>query len=293
VGIKKYETLLKTVDLGSLTKASEELGYTQSAISHMITGLEDEMQLKLLVRDRSGVRLTEEGKRLIPSIRMVCKANDEVFRQVAKLHGLEVGTIRIGTILSASTHLLPDMIAQFSEQHPNIKFELLQGTHIEIERWIAEERIDCGFIWLPTTQKLERIFLMTERLVAIFPKSCNLENTSFSMDHMANKPLILCVDSLECDQKAVLTNLISKAKITYSVKDEHAVMAMVERGLGMSILPELLLKRTQYQLLKQELDPPIKRDICLGYKDAQQLHPAARQFVQFVRDQYLVNGLET
>ena len=53
MSIKKYEVLLQTADLGSFTKASEVLGYTQSAISHIITGLEDELGLKLLARTGS------------------------------------------------------------------------------------------------------------------------------------------------------------------------------------------------------------------------------------------------
>ena len=65
MSIKKYEVLLQTADLGSFTKASEVLGYTQSAISHIVTGLEDELGLKLLTRDRFGVRLTPEGEALL------------------------------------------------------------------------------------------------------------------------------------------------------------------------------------------------------------------------------------
>lgn len=118
MSIKKYETFLKTVDLGSFTKASEVLGYTQSAISHIITGLEDELGVKLLTRGRSGVRLTEEGRSLLPSIRAVCRDNQEVLRQVSELHGLEVGSVRIGTFLSVSVHILPRLIASFSKNTP-------------------------------------------------------------------------------------------------------------------------------------------------------------------------------
>lgn len=287
MSIKKYETLLKTVDLGSLTKASEELGYTQSAISHIISGVEDEMGLKLLIRDRSGVRLTEEGRRLIPAIRMVCKANDEVFHQVAEIHGLEIGTIRIGTFLSVSAHVLPDMMVQFLEKHPHIKFELLQGSHTEIERWIAEERIDCGFLWLPIGQQLECISIMSEKMIAVFPETSRIENKRFSINHLKEETVILCTDSLVGEGDEVLANCALEPKITYSAKDEFAVMAMVERGLGMSILPELLLRRTQYKLVKRELDPPVQREICLAFKEMQGLHPAARQFIQFVREQWM------
>mgnify|MGYP002555528634 CR=1 FL=1 len=107
MSIKKYEVLLQTADLGSFTKASEVLGYTQSAISHIITGLEDELGLKLLARDRFGVRLTAEGEALLPAIRAVCQQNQELLRQAAQFHGLEVGQVRIGTWLSVSVHLLP------------------------------------------------------------------------------------------------------------------------------------------------------------------------------------------
>ena len=113
MSIKKYEVLLQTADLGSFTKASEVLGYTQSAISHIITGLEDELGLKLLSRDRFGVRLTAEGEALLPAIRTVCQENQEVLRQAARFHGLEVGRVRIGTFLSVSVHLLPHLLPQF------------------------------------------------------------------------------------------------------------------------------------------------------------------------------------
>ncbi len=138
MSIKKYEILMKTADLGSFTKASEVLGYTQSAISHIITGLEDELGLKLLARDRFGVRLTAEGEALLPAIRAVCQKNQEVTRQAAQFHGLEVGQVRIGTFLSVSVHILPDLIHGFSQRHPNITFELLQGSYEDIERWLGK-----------------------------------------------------------------------------------------------------------------------------------------------------------
>ena len=127
MSIKKYEVLLQTADLGSFTKASEVLGYTQSAISHIITGLEDELGLKLLARDRFGVRLTAEGEALLPAIRAVCQQNQELLRQAAQFHGLEVGQVRIGTWLSVSVHLLPRLLQTFSQRHPDITFELLQA----------------------------------------------------------------------------------------------------------------------------------------------------------------------
>lgn len=284
MSIKKYETLLATVDLGSLTRASEVLGYTQSAISHMLTGLEEELGLKLLIRDRSGVRLTEEGKRLLPAIRQVCQDNQEVFRQVSEFHGLEVGVIRIGTFLSISMHVLPELIADFSEKHPNIEFELLQGNYHDIERWVSEGRVDCGFARLPLTlQNLNSSIILEEKILAVFPEKQVLEEGPFPVERLKEEAFILRPDALELEMRDILKKASCQPKITYSAKDDYAVMAMVERGLGMSILPELLLKGGDRRLQQRELDPPATRKICIAYKELQALSPAARHFVNDIR----------
>ncbi|MDF2838466.1 MAG: cmpR [Evtepia sp.] len=292
VSIKKYEIFLKTVDLGSLTKASQILGYTQSAISHIIAGLEDELGIKLLIRGRTGVRLTEEGHHLMAAIRTICQDNQELLRQASELHGLETGTIRIGTILSVSIHLLPKMIRTFSEQHPNIDFELLQGNYDDMEQWISEGRIDCGFLRLPTNEAFDTTLIVREKFLAIFPVDREIEGDRFRFDDVKAEPYILRPDTLDGDLGKVLKKAAYRPKITYSAKDDYAVMALVEQGLGMSILPELLMKGTTYQLKKMELDPPLFREICLAYKNAQTLSPAAKQFISYVKNNF-ANQVET
>lgn len=201
MSIKKYEVLLQTADLGSFTKASEVLGYTQSAISHIITGLEDELGLKLLSRDRFGVRLTAEGEALLPAIRTVCQENQEVLRQAARFHGLEVGRVRIGTFLSVSVHLLPHLLQTFSQRHPDITFELLQGSYEDIERWLSEGRIDLGFLRLPANSHFEATLLLEERILAIFPPEQAPESPRVTVEQLKQAPYILRLDSLDSDTR--------------------------------------------------------------------------------------------
>ena len=237
MSIKKYEVLLQTADLGSFTKASEVLGYTQSAISHIITGLEDELGLKLLSRDRFGVRLTAEGEALLPAIRTVCQENQEVLRQAARFHGLEVGRVRIGTFLSVSVHLLPHLLQTFSQRHPDITFELLQGSYEDIERWLSEGRIDLGFLRLPANSHFEATLLLEERILAIFPPEQAPESPRVTVEQLKQAPYILRLDSLDSDTREFFRKTQRTPRITYSAKDDYAVMAMVEQGLGISILP--------------------------------------------------------
>lgn len=283
MSIKKYEILLKTADLGSFTKASEMLGYTQSAISHIITSLEDELGVKLLLRDRFGVRLTEEGKQLLPAIRSVCQENQEVKRQVAQLHGLEVGLVRIGTFLSVSIHLLPALLRGFLEEHPHIHFELLQGSYEDIERWISEGRIDLGFLRLPTGASLETQQLLEERFFAVFPPGDAPEEARFPVEKLRESPYIMRPDSLDAEMRGLIRKTSGTPRITYSAKDDYSVIAMVAQGLGMSVLPELLLKSSPYPVEKRELDPPATRKIGIACRQVQSLSPAARQVWQYIK----------
>ena len=283
MSIKKYEILLQTADLGSFTKASEVLGYTQSAISHIITGLEDELGLKLLVRDRFGVRLTAEGEALVPAIRAVCQQNQEVLRQAAGFHGLEVGRVRIGTFLSVSVHILPQLLHSFSQKHPNITFELLQGSYEDILTWLSEGRIDLGFLRLPAPSHLECILLLEERILAIFPEDQAPEAERFPLEELRQAPYILRPDSLDSETRALFRKVPCAPRITYSAKDDYAVMAMVEQGLGVSIRPELVLQGTGRNFAAIPLEHPRYRDITLAVRRGKPPSPLTARFLDVVR----------
>ncbi len=133
----------------------------------------------------------------------------------------------------------------------------------------GEGRIDLGFLRLPVSGSFDCTLLLEERILAIFPRDQASEKKRFPVEDLKNAPYILRPDSLDADTREIFRKTPCNPRITYSAKDDYAVMAMVERGLGMSILPELLLKRTPYKLAKRELDPPATRQIGVACKHPQ------------------------
>ncbi|GAY76834.1 LysR family transcriptional regulator STM2281 [Sporolactobacillus inulinus] len=103
--IQKYMALVKTVELGSFTKAAELFNYSQFGISRMINDLEKEWSVSLLKRGRAGVRLTSDGLKLLPFAQNVCNDYQKLQTQVDELNGLQSGLIRIGTISSIANPL--------------------------------------------------------------------------------------------------------------------------------------------------------------------------------------------
>lgn len=100
---RKYEVFLRTLECGSLTRAGEELGYTQSGVSHMMKSLEEEVGFRLFSRGRAGMELlTSEGARIVPIIRELSKWNEQLSQVLSSIKGFELGTIRIAAMASIS-----------------------------------------------------------------------------------------------------------------------------------------------------------------------------------------------
>ena len=281
----KYEAFIKTVELGSLTKAANYLGYTQSGISHMINALEEELCTTLLLRDRSGVKITPEGTQLLPHIRNICNSYRDLIDKANKLHGLECGMIRIGTFTSIACHWLPVLIKTFQEKHPNIDFELLHGDYSEIENWVNEGRIDFGFLRLPSIAAFENIMLKQDKLMVILPKTHPLaEVDSFPVEKLSEEPFILLEEGTDNGITHIFEENHIIPNVRFKVRDDYTIMSMVESGLGISILPELVLYRNPYHIVMKELNIHAYRKLGIVLKNTKQASTAVKCFLDYISD---------
>ncbi len=287
MNIAKHIAFVKTAEYGSFTKAAEILNYSQSGVSRMIADLEKEWKVTLLERSKTGVRLTSDGMKLLPFAKSVCAEYEKLQMQVDELNGLQSGLIRIGTFSSVATHWLPNIIKAFQQDYPNIDYELLLGDYTEIEEWIASGRVDCGFLRLPTKPEFETIFLEQDALMAIIPENHKYaECDKFPVKALCDEPFML----LEKGAKAEISEVFERNGLTPDVKfttwDDYAVMSMVESGLGIAILPKLILKRMPYRIVSKELDVAAYRNIGIAFKDRQMLSIAAARFLQYLDCRY-------
>ena len=284
MNLQKYLSFVKTVEYGSFTKAAEILNYTQSGISRMIADLEKEWGVTLLERSKYGVKPTSDGMKLLPYAQNLCADFDKLKMQVDELNGLQSGLIRIGTFSSVATHWLPNIIKEFQKDYPNIDYELLLGDYTEIEEWIHTGRVDCGFLRLPTHPDFETIFLEKDKLMAIIPENHPLKDSEkFPVTALCDEPFML----LEKGAKAEISEIFERNNLTPNVKfttwDDYAVMSMVESGLGIAILPELILKRVPYKIIAKELDVPAYRNIGLALRDKKTASLAVKRFIDYLQ----------
>ena len=257
-----YEAFCLVADEGSFTKAATYMGYSQSAISRMVADLEQECGVTLFERSRAGVQITAAGTALLPAARAIVSAHRDFASRADELRGLASGLIRIGTFSSVATHWLPKIIAAFQSDYPGIDYELFLGDYAEIEDALAAGRIDCAFSRLPVHGPFNAEPLAEDELLAILPEDHPLvRQTSVSVNQLACEPYIRLARDENDEAAEVFAGLVGPPVSHFTTWDDYAVMSMVESGLGVSILPSLIMKRTPYRVVERPLEPRAYRTI--------------------------------
>lgn len=285
--MNRYEVFMKVVHKGSFTKAAEELGYSQSAVSQMVKALEEELSTTLISRSRKGITLTPDGKQYLPFIKQLYNSYRELKEKHKEMLGLEEGLIRIGTFSSVSCHWLPSLIKDFKKIYPSVHFVLQQGDYTSIAEYVKEGSVDFGFINPDAAKDLETISLQQDEMLAVLPIDHPLAiKEKVSLTDLTNEEFILLEEGELSEPLEFFKKHQMKPNIQYRVHDDYTIMSMVEKGLGISILPKLVLNKVNYNIVLKEISPPIVRTIGITYKNKQTLPIASRYFIDFITKQF-------
>ena len=281
--MNRYIALQKIVELGNFTKAAEALGYTQSAISQMIASLENELNIKLLYRSKTGAKLTIEGEDLYPFIERSILQYQAMQAKANEIKGIETGVIRVGTISSVTCHWLPHLIKGFKEKYPNVEFVFHQGDYTSIQEWIRIGTVDFGIVTPPAVKDMETKIIKDGEMLVILPENHPLaELDTIPLEKLADEPYILMEEGHYSEPLRAFESCDIKPNIKYTIHDDYAIMTMVEAGLGVSILAELVLRHTNYNIVMKSANPPIKRTLAIGYKDKNSLPIASKYFIDYM-----------
>ncbi|QAT49269.1 LysR family transcriptional regulator [Caproiciproducens sp. NJN-50] len=280
--MERYLALMKIVETGSFTSAANDLGYTQSAVSQMIQSLESELSLQLLHRSRSGVKLTPEGKELYPYIQSAVNHYCAMIEKTKEMKGLESGLIRMGTFSSYSSQWLPAVIKQFLTLYPNVRFLLHQGDYTTIPQWVHAGEIDFGFINPDAVSDLETISITTGGHKAIVHPSHPLAaQKEVTLEQLAKEPFILLEMGCLSEPLEAFHKLGLEPHVKLRMHDNFSVCSMVEANVGVSILPDLALKKMNFNIVSLPTVPPITRKVGFVMKNRNILPIASKYFIDF------------
>lgn len=284
LSLKKYEAFVRTAELGNLTRAAQSLGSTQSRISHILSDLEAEYGFTLMERSRGGVTLTEAGAMVLPKMQAILQQDRELDALIDDIRTANAGTLRLGAFTSVAVHWLPGMIRAFQAAHPRVELQMFNGDYYDLEQWFRDGTIDLGFVTLPSPEGARTIPLAEDELVAILPKDHRLAALDrIPIEELDGEPFISLLESSAHDIHRALDKAGIHPRIKFTTKDDYAILAMVEQGLGLSIVPRLLLEGRRQNFEIRPLQPGASRTIALAIQAQEQL-PVVEAFAQTARD---------
>jgi len=265
--LSQLRTLVAIADRGNFSQAALDLDVSQSAVSHAIATLEDELGAILLKRGRHGATLTDTGRDIADHARQILALLDDIERTAKSTRGLDTGNVRVACFRSVATHMLPKAIEHLRHRYPGIAIAIDEyDTSQDIEEELRTGRADIGFVLLPASPEFETWDVMLDEYWAIVPGSDVYATEVIAWEHLFSRPLILPPKRFLCAQ--IVLDRFAKLGLvvepSYEVREDSTILSMVAQGLGATVMARLAAEPIPAQVRAYRLPVPFHRHIGLA-----------------------------
>lgn len=283
-----YQVFKTVADIGSFHKAADILGLTPSAISHTISNMESELGFSVLTRSKSGITLTNYGEHLLPYVNAVLNSDESLQQTIAEMNGLKTGKVKIGVFSSVCTNWLPDILSSFQKKYDQIVIEVFQGTYEDVADWIKTGVVDLGFLSVSSAKDIPIEPLYKDPLLCVLPKGAKKSGTKeyMNIEEMRNHQFVTQRESTDADIQNFLKENKLSIQSNYHVVDDLSTIKLVEKGFGICLMPELVMKDITYEVDTYKVKPEASRIIGIAAMNPNFMAPAVRTMYKHIIDNY-------
>ena len=282
---QRIKVLLAAIDNGSLTKAGQIFGYTQSAVTQMIHTMEEEAGFRLLIKNNRGVEPTQEVRMLLPTMRQIINLEEKLEQEKAEILGVRKGNIRIGSFVSTSVNWIPQVLEYFQQNYPEVTFQIEELGHEEMLQGLNDGSLDIALMSRIDNAQIEFIPILEDPLMVVFTEKYDLSSYDYvPVDILKDYPFIMTYRTYDADPHKVFEEAGFIPEVRYYSREDSAVLSMVQRGLGLAILPELTLEELPGNYDARMLDPEAYRTLGIGIKSMKEASPLTRAVIEYIRN---------
>jgi DNA-binding transcriptional LysR family regulator len=270
--------------LQHITRAAEELGMSQPALSRALGRLERELGVPLFHHVGRSIRLTRYGSAFLGRVDRALNEVDEARKELADLAGAETGAVALGFLRTLASEYVPQLVRRFRIEHPGVRFTFSQDNGAELERGLDAGDLDLCFVPLPTENPRLGSHPVTEQeLVLIVPSDHHAAvRRSMRLRDVAGEPFISFKPGHA--MRRLTDELCAAAgfepKIAFEGDESSAVSGFVAAGLGIAIVSASAPSASFASLHISE--PVARRSIGLAWVKERYVSEAARSFARFV-----------
>ena len=262
--LKRLRVLREVAEQGSFSAAAETLFVSQSAISQQISALEAEVGVPLLVRLRTGPVLTDAGELLVSHADAAICRLEQAERELGELNGLGSGELRLISFSSASATVVAGAARRFAVEHPEVRVSLSEGEPEEavdrLKRGDFDVALAFDFELYPFEEDRDIVYthLLEERMHVALPPGHPLgDRKSIRLDELSGERWLCGSGETSCRQLTLKS--CERAGFTpdvaYESNDYTVMLALVEAGMGVTLVPDLALMIPSPDVPMLEIEP--------------------------------------
>jgi DNA-binding transcriptional LysR family regulator len=289
--IRHFSVLAETLNF---SRAAERLHIAQPALSVSIQKLETELGTRLFERTPTGVVLTPSGQAALIEARRLLYQGEQLVRSVRDAALGTAGRLRIGFVGSAIYGLIQGLIPKFRALYPGVELELHEATSNRIMEMLNEEALEIGLIRAPVLQPspMTILTLRRDRFIAALPQDHPLAaRPRLTLSELAREPFIMYSALHASGLHRAAMVACEAAGIAPTISQEAiqipTVLALVESGLGVALVPEVMRAHRQEHVVYRGLDglpQAAETALALAYQAGLE-NPAAERFIELARSQ--------
>ncbi|MQA78890.1 MAG: LysR family transcriptional regulator [Streptosporangiales bacterium] len=267
------------------TRAAQASHVAQPSLSRQVHALERELGAPLFSRTRGNVALTPSGEALLPLARRILADTETARTEVLELIGLRRGRLRLGATPSLCVTLVADVLRRFHDSYPGIELEVTENGSRDLVRQLDQGELDVALVIVPASGADERLVLqplLREDLVVASPagEPPPTRRSRFRLADLRDRPLVMFREGYDlrdvtlqaCQQAGV------RPRLSVEGGEMDAVLRFVEAGLGIAIVPSMVLADRAGLRATPLAAPGLSRTIALAHRSGVTPIHAARAF---------------
>lgn len=284
---KRLHYFHQLAQTGNFTKAADQLGIAQSALSTSIKKLEHQLGLKLINRAERQMSLTTEGQVLLRHAKIILEDVEQAEKEMQELKGLTSGVINFGVSAMLASYYLPDALEQFKKVYPGIQINIHEAGTATLGQMLVNGELDLALIRGDRQhEQIRQSVLAQDQIAACVPAQHPFANReSITMEEFCQQPLVLFKNGyfLRETVNSYCHNNKIQPDIHFETNLPELLKSMVRRNIGIgTCLPVLVMDDDELRAIP--FDPPIPLQLGIGWKSSHYLSTAAKAFVSFLTD---------
>lgn len=276
----KYYAFARVIELQSISKAAESLGYSQPGLSHIISAFEEECGFPLIVKAKKSIQPTENGLKVLDYCYKLIEIERQLKQEIEGLTNKNTGSLRIGTPNSLLVGIVTSLVNDFTVRYPNTEINLQEATLADVRQALHERKLDLAFITNDVADSFKYYPLFEDNIcIAMHENHPLAKEESLTIDMLTDYDFIMQIRGWDDIARKVTDKMKTPPKVKYYSASDFASLAMVSIDLGIYIVSELQASLLPSNVVIRSFKDKITRNVGVASRSAKEQTQIQKEFI--------------